>query len=131
MHQKLTKPVSVSGFTLIEVMVSLLVFSVAAVALTTALSVYTGNQISLEDRTVGQWLASNRLAEIKLAGFPAVSENDQKVVLAGRDWVVTTNVSQVKMEYSADSLRQIDIRVARSATPDRPVQRLFAVIGDN
>lgn len=78
------------GFTLIEVMVALAVVAVALPALLMTLSQQLDSVRYLEDRSHAQWVAANRLAELRLvsqsrgslqAGLIAGEEE-----LAGRKW---------------------------------------------
>jgi general secretion pathway protein I len=78
------------GFTLIEVMVALAVVAVALPALMLTISQQLDGMRDLEDRSHAQWVAANRLVELRListargklqAGLIAGSEE-----LAGRDW---------------------------------------------
>ena len=54
------------GFTLVEVMVALAVVAVALPALLVTLSQQLDGLRYLEDRTHAQWVAANRLAELRL-----------------------------------------------------------------
>ena len=54
------------GFTLVEVMVALAVVAVALPALLVTLSQQLDGLRYLEDRTQAQWVAANRLAELRL-----------------------------------------------------------------
>ncbi|MEK9654149.1 MAG: type II secretion system minor pseudopilin GspI, partial [Halieaceae bacterium] len=78
------------GFTLIEVMVALAVVAVALPALLMTISQQLDSVRYLEDQSHAQWVAANRLAELRLVsqsrgtlqtGLIAGSEE-----LAGREW---------------------------------------------
>ena len=78
------------AFTLIEVMVALAVVAVALPALLLTISQQLDGLRYLEDRSHAQWVAANRLAELRLisqargslqAGLISGSEE-----LAGREW---------------------------------------------
>ena len=78
------------GFTLVEVMVALAVVAVALPALLVTLSQQLDGLRYLEDRTQAQWVAANRLAELRLVvgakgslQTGRVSGNEE---LAGRNW---------------------------------------------
>ena len=55
-----------AGFTLVEVMVALAVVAVALPALLLTLSQQLDGLRYLEDRRQAQWIAANRLAELRL-----------------------------------------------------------------
>ena len=59
-----------SGFTLVEVMVALAVVAVALPALLLTLSQQIDGLRYLEDRSHAQWVAANRLAELRLVLVP-------------------------------------------------------------
>ena len=78
------------GFTLVEVMVALAVVAVALPALLVTLSQQLDGLRYLEDRTHAQWVAANRLAELRLVlgakgslQTGRVSGNEE---MAGRTW---------------------------------------------
>lgn len=75
------------GMTLLEVIVALAVFSIAAVAITKSLSELISNMPILEERTLAQWVVDNQLVDVKLSTtFPDVGRTDGQTTLAGRDW---------------------------------------------
>ena len=92
--RQLTRPSTLqkrgSGFTLVEVMVALAVVAVALPALLLTLSQQLDGVRHLDDRAQAQWVAANRLAELRLiltakgtlqSGTLSGSEE-----LAGREW---------------------------------------------
>ena len=83
-------PLRYRAFTLVEVMVALAVVSVAVPALLLTLSQQLDGTRYLQDRVQAQWVAANRLAELRLVaaakgtlqtGLIAGSED-----MAGRVW---------------------------------------------
>ena len=78
------------GFTLVEVMVSLAVVAVALPALLVTLSQQLDGLRYLEDRTHAQWVAANRLAELRLVVGAKGSLQTGRVSgteeMAGRSW---------------------------------------------
>ena len=78
------------GFTLVEVMVALAVVAVALPALLLTLSQQLDGLRYLEDRTHAQWVAANRLAELRLVAGAKGSLQTGRVSgteeLAGRSW---------------------------------------------
>ena len=55
-----------SGFTLVEVMVALMVIAIALPALLKVLYQQIDGTAYLRDQTMGQWVASNKLAEVRI-----------------------------------------------------------------
>ena len=78
------------GFTLVEVMVALAVVAVALPALLVTLSQQLDGLRYLEDRTHAQWVAANRLAELRLVVGAKGSLQTARVSgteeMAGRSW---------------------------------------------
>ena len=78
------------GFTLVEVMVALAVVAVALPALLVTLSQQLDGLRYLEDRTQAQWVAANRLAELRLVvgakGSLQTGQISGTEELAGRSW---------------------------------------------
>lgn len=76
-----------AGFSLLEVLIALVVVSLALLALTRT----AGGQVSsfdgLRERTLASWVAANVLAETRIATpFPAPGTRDGRVRLGNRDW---------------------------------------------
>ena len=78
------------GFTLVEVMVALAVVAVALPALLLTLSQQIDGLRYLQDRTHAQWIAANRLAELRLVlaakGSLQTRLASGSEELAGRSW---------------------------------------------
>ena len=78
------------GFTLVEVMVALAVVAVALPALLLTLSQQLDGTRYLEQRSAAQWIAANRLEELRLVaaakGRLAMGVLEGSVELAGRTW---------------------------------------------
>lgn len=75
------------GFTLLEVLVALLLLSLAMVALVRAAGLEARALAQQQDATVAQWVASNVLAETRLAGRPpAQGQIEGESEMAGRVW---------------------------------------------
>src|SRR3569833_1152710 len=56
-----------SGYTLIEILVALAIIATAVAAVVAGVSGYVNNAAYLRDRTVAQWVVSNKIAEMQLA----------------------------------------------------------------
>ncbi len=96
------------GFTLLEVLVALAVFAVAAVAL---MKVSTSQlQLSgrLEEKTFAHWVALNMVNEMQAnKDWPDLGEQTGKVAMAGRDWKVIVKTVATPMIR----VRRIDVEV--------------------
>lgn len=97
-----------TGFTLIEIIVALAVLAVALGALITGMARYADTAAILRERTLGVWVAHNRLAELQLQpGLPTIGGSDGDVTLAGIEWRWRVEVS----EGADPNLRRVDITV--------------------
>lgn len=96
------------GFTLVEMLVALAVFSLAAMALLNLSGENTRSAARVEERTLGGVVAENVAVEAATAPRLAEGETSGQVRLAGRDWRWTRVVSATE---DAD-IQRIDVRVA-------------------
>lgn len=75
------------GFTLIEVMLAMAVFSIAGVALLSTATNNTQNIGYLEKKMFANWVASNQLVTTHIEGkWPPKNNVKGKVELAGQVW---------------------------------------------
>ncbi len=75
------------GFTLIEVLLALSVFSLAGIALLSTADTHFNSLNQLEDKMVADWVASNQLVETHLSStWPPKNNHKGKVEMAGREW---------------------------------------------
>lgn len=99
------------GFTLIEVMVALSIFALAAVASLQAASGHLSSITVLQEKMYAQYVASNRMAEIRLQQRWPVRDNQQgEALMGGQRWnwqqqvaaTVTPNVVAITVIVSRD-----------------------------
>ncbi|MBA6392250.1 type II secretion system minor pseudopilin GspI [Colwellia sp. BRX10-3] len=75
------------GFTLIEVMLAMAVFSIAGIAILGTADTNARNLGYLESKIIASWVASNQLVEITLdTSWPPKNNKKGKVELAGQEW---------------------------------------------
>ncbi|MCX8288696.1 type II secretion system minor pseudopilin GspI [Enterobacter pseudoroggenkampii] len=76
-----------NGMTLLEVMVALVIFSTAALALMNSVSLNVRFTHGLADTLQASWVAENQLAEARLAktDFPDAEEQGTEI-MGGRGW---------------------------------------------
>ena len=98
----------VRGFTLLEVLVALLVLTLALLALSRTAAMQVEAFGALRERTLAGWLAADVLAQTRIATpFPPAGKSDGERRFGGRDWhwelvVQTTPVT---------TLHRLDVRV--------------------
>ena len=104
-----------AGFTLIEVMVALVVATLALVAVMASISQMIDAGTAMRDRTYAAWIAQNKIAEMRLANVePEVSDTSGEVEFAGLEWGWTATVSETGVEF----LYRIDVAVAFAGNDD-------------
>jgi len=118
------------GFTLLEVLVALLVFSLIATAAAEVGSQYISSFERVRDKTLAGWIAENRINELRLQEtLPSTSENSTDTEFGTYRWQVTTVV-----EGTAEpTMRRVEVTVAKY--PDQkndpyPVHSLSAFLGE-
>jgi general secretion pathway protein I len=95
------------GFTLLEVMVALAIFAVAAIALTRAGMSYTQGVSSLTDRTLAHFVAMNEAANLRILGTWPEGTGEKEVEEQGQHWLVQHQVYPTPTEQ----VRRVEIRV--------------------
>jgi general secretion pathway protein I len=75
------------GFTLIEVMLAMAIFSIAGIALLSAADSNFKNLSHLENKVLANWVASNQLVAVTLdPKWPPKNNKKGKVEMAGQEW---------------------------------------------
>jgi general secretion pathway protein I len=76
-----------NGFTLIEVMLAMAVFSIAGIAILGTADTNARNLGYLESQIIASWVASNQLVEVTLDNsWPPKNNKKGKVEFAGQEW---------------------------------------------
>ena len=103
------------GFTLIEVVVAMAILGIGMLAVFKTIGDTVHNVDALRDRSFAEWIADNRLTEIRISGeMPSVDETAGEVEFAGRQWHWLTKVSQTQVQ----GLRRVDVSVRRDEDPE-------------
>jgi len=95
------KNASQSGFTLIEIMIALLIVSVAVVSVMTATAKSVEITAELERRTIASWIISNRIAELRfLARTENVSagKDSENLKMGGYEWRIRTTIEETDLD---------------------------------
>jgi len=115
----------ISGFTLLEVMVALVIvaLSLAGVAGSMGQMIDTAN--TMRDRTYASWIAENKITEMRLAGvLPEVGTSSGNVDYANTSWEWSAEVSETGVE----NLLKVDVSVSYPGV-DQPVRKVTGFIG--
>ncbi len=104
----MNRPYKNKGFTLLEVLVALAVFAVAAIALMQVSESQLQLSARLEDKTFAHWVALNMVTEMQAnQDWPDLGEQTGKVSMAGRDWKIIVKTLATPMSH----VRRIDVAV--------------------
>lgn len=96
------------GFTLVEVLVALMVVAIGLAALMVAVSGTARTSGYLRDKTLAQWIALNRLAEVRLNTNKFGQNTDAgELAFAGRTWHYDTRY----FDTSIASMKRVVVRV--------------------
>ncbi len=97
------------GFTLIEVMVALVIVAMGLTALMLAVSSTANASGYLRDKALAQWIALNRLTEVRLNLQPKLGQSNDtgELDFAGRHWHYDTQY----FDTSFASMRRVVVRV--------------------
>ena len=97
------------GMTLLEVMLALVILASAGLAVMQAASQSLNNQSYLQQKTFDTWIASNRLAELKLEEkWPSSSWAKEEVQFSGTTWYLRYQT----VATSNSSFKALDIEVS-------------------
>ena len=116
---------SVTGFTLIEVLVALSIVAIALAAGLQATSAVTNNGLRQSDLLLAQLCAENELIKARLSRqMPGVGDNTTACDQAGRTLQVTLSVRPTPNP----EFRRVEARVSNGNTP---VIQLFTIMTPN
>jgi len=103
-----------AGFTLVEILVALAVFSLAALALLNLAGENTRSAARVEERTLGGVVAENIAVEASITRALADGQTAGTTHLAGRDWHWTRTVAST----DDPGIQRIDIRITGGPDSD-------------
>lgn len=96
------------GFTLLEIMVALAIFSTLAAAVLSASQYVVKHTGRVEEQLIAAWLADNQLNELRLQTALSVGQAQSVVAMNRRDWLLQQRISTT----GDQRLLQVDIDVS-------------------
>jgi general secretion pathway protein I len=105
-----------AGFTLIEVLAALVIVALGMLGAIQAVTQVAGNGAYLRDKSFANWIATNRITEVRLAPkAPEVGDSKGELDYGGQRWRWKMNVSKT----GEQSMLRIDMDVAPADAPDK------------
>ncbi|OOE45248.1 type II secretion system protein GspI [Salinivibrio kushneri] len=108
---------SQQGMTLLEVLVAVAIFAVAALSVMKATGQHTRSLSRLEQKTLAAMVADNQLAEVVLSAKVPDKATQGTTEMAGQQW--QWQLAPVATETG--QLRAVDMSVAAAAETDHPL----------
>lgn len=110
-----------AGMTLFEVMVALVIFALAGLAVMQSTLQQTRQLGRMEEKILASWLADNQLVQLRLEKrWPALSWSETTVEAAGTRWFVRWQ----GVETALPQLRALDVEVRRQKSDPAPLATL-------
>jgi general secretion pathway protein I len=96
------------GFTLLEVLIALAIVAMSVGALLGTVTSSASNIIYLREKTEAEWVALNRLTEVRIAQqFPVIGKRTGKSELGGQRWQWEQEITELPVK----GMFRIDVRV--------------------
>ncbi|MDQ2076658.1 type II secretion system minor pseudopilin GspI [Marinimicrobium sp. ABcell2] len=120
------------GFTLIEVMVALVVVSVALPALVSLVMTQLDGTASIRERTQAYWVAENEMTRLQLQqrllpDFTLPESANGELDLSDRVWYWRMDTEATEV----DDIQRVEFFVYRNEDRESPVARLAGFIHDS
>lgn len=118
-----------SGFTLLEVLVALIFFSLIGVVLQSVTASSMNNSLAARANSYATWIAENKLAELRISeGFPAPKSYEEDIEFGTDEWQVTTRV--IKTENPDIHRVEVEVFLKLDEFDDpRPIRTLTGFVG--
>lgn len=113
------------AFTLIEVMVALAVLAIGMMTLIKVSSQSIVQTAYLKDKTIAQWVAINKVNEVKLLGkFPKTGTSKGSEIMADQEWQWKVKISTTQN----NNIRRLDVDVKKYNAEGEPVIKFISFI---
>lgn len=114
------------GFTLLEVMIALGIFSICAMVLLQQSGRSARQTHALEVKTFANWIAENELERLRLkTALPSTGSSDTELLFARQKWLVTNTIEST----SNPDLIRAEVRVQQGDHNQSNTYRLTGFLG--
>ena len=122
----------VTGFTLVEVLVALLVFAILGFAVSSRVGEIVNQTYNIERRTVAHWVAENALNRLRIEAerndeaLPT-RRRQERVIMGDREWRLEIELSETSHPW----LRRVEMAVFEvvDSNPVGPIDQMTAFVG--
>ncbi len=113
------------GFTLIEIVIALLVISIALAAVISTTTNTVDGGAHIRNKTIALWVAQNYINDIVIhKKWPDTGEAKEAVTMNNRAWLVRTDITAT----ANTNMRRMDVRVFFNSRDTEPLVSLTAYI---
>jgi general secretion pathway protein I len=116
-------PASARGFTLLEVLIALAIVAMSVGALLGTVTSSASNVIYLKDKTLAEWVALNRLTEVRIdTNMPGTGSRTGNTVMGGMRWEWLEEVTELPVE----GMLRVEVRshaTGELVDDSRPVEK--------
>ena len=114
------------GFTLIEVLISLAILTIALGAIVQTTGNSTNNLSHLMNKSFAHWVALNKATELQLeSNWPSAGTQSGQYEMASREWFWQAKVSETEDVH----VRKMEISVSESENRESPLTTLTGFLG--
>lgn len=104
------------GFTLLEVMIALIIFSLVATVIQKVTSQTISQYERIRLKTIANWIAENKMAEVRLSGdMPQPKETKDDIEFGKEHWKLITKITTT----SEVKLNRVDLVVLHKDSADQ------------
>lgn len=119
------------GFTLLEVMVALIIFSMLAITLSSASSSRIDGHIHIEHKLLANIIAESEIAQLRNNPWVLLIDGEKTLTSANRQWLLKTKIN-IKTDVLPGlniPVKEVNVSVSLQDKPDDVIQTLTAYIG--
>ncbi len=114
------------GFTLLEVLISLAILTIALGAIVQTTANSTNNLSHLVNKSFAHWVALNKATELQVEEkWPAAGTQTGRYEMANREWYWSIKISETNDIY----VRKMEISVSEENNQESPLTTLIGFLG--